>query len=88
VSESLEFERRQLHALTWWTLRDGDLVGVVGLIDREHGYWKAYIGRLSYASVESLDTARIAQIGVHVGETVARALMPPELVDGLEFHAT
>jgi hypothetical protein len=78
----------EFHPLAWWTLRDGEVIGVVALVDRQHRYWKAYIGRVRAPTVEAQDAATIGHIGVHVGESVARALMPPSLVDGLEFHAT
>jgi hypothetical protein len=77
---------RELHALAWWSLRSGHVVGVVALVDREHGYWKAYIG-LGTGLNESLDLASIANNGVHVGETVARATAEGRF-DELEFHAT
>jgi hypothetical protein len=61
----------EFHPLAWWTLRDGDLIGVVALIDREHRYWKAYIGRVCGPTVEAQDAATIGHFGVHVGESVA-----------------
>jgi hypothetical protein len=76
-----------LHALAWWTLRTGQVIGVVALVDREHGYWKAYIGDAHGVS-EDIDKATIAlSTGVHVGESVARALAG-ERFGELEFWAT
>lgn len=85
----IDDDGNELHPLAWWTLVDGELLGVVGLIDRRHRYWKAYIGRVRGPSVNTEHDARvIARVGVPAGEPVARALMPPPLVDGLEFRGT
>lgn len=71
-------------------MRDGTLVGLVALIDREHRHWKAYIGVLSWPSDNPQEDALsiVRHAGVHAGEAIARALMPPELVDGLELRAS
>ena len=66
-------QTQTVEPLCWWTTPLGVTIGVVALVDREFGYWKAYIGTAS-GQDEAMDAELIAQTGTHVGGLVALAL--------------
>ena len=76
----------EVEPLDWWPLASGQVLGVVALVDRDRGYWKAYIG-LAHGDDAATDAAAIALRGAHAGELVARALARGRF-DDLEFRPT
>lgn len=79
-------ETKEVVPLRWWSTFNGT-VGAVALIDRQFGYWKAYIGIVLLPREEQSDAEFIAYRGTHLGEDVARVLIADAGVDveGLEY---
>ena len=78
--------QRTHEPLCWWTTPLGVTIGVVALVDRELGYWKAYIGT-AYGQDIDEDVALIIDSGTHAGPSVAHALAGDRYA-GLRFQAT